>query len=161
MNKNFFKNIELIIFDFDGVFTNDTVITNSLGEESVICSRSDGMGIDKMHKLGIRMLVLSKERNLVVNARCKKLNLDCVQGVDNKISYLSNWLEKESINPLNVIYLGNDINDIECLKYVGCPAAPINHHPDILKYIKLNLTQKGGEGAVRELCDIVANSISK
>ena len=58
---------------------------------------------------------------------------------------------------MNVIYVVNDINDIDCLKHVGCPAAPANHHPDISKYIKLKLTKRGGEGAIRELSDIISS----
>ena len=151
------KKIEAIVFDFDGVFTDDSVLVNSTGVESVKCSRSDGMGINIINKFGIKMLVLSKERNEVVAQRCKKLNLKCVQAIDNKIAYLSKWLNQELINPLNVIYVGNDINDIDCLKYVGCAVAPSDHHPDIAKYINLKLNHKGGEGAVRELCDLVRN----
>ncbi len=154
------KKVEAIVFDFDGVFTDDTVFTNNEGIESVKCSRSDGMGIGLMHQLGIRMLVLSKERNQVVRKRCEKLKLDYFQGIDNKVSYLSNWLNDQGINPINVVYMGNDINDIDCLKYVGCPTAPNNHHSYITEYIKLRLTKNGGEGAVRELCDIVANSMA-
>jgi len=154
------KKIQAIVFDFDGVFTDDTVITNSEGIEGIKCSRSDGMGIGLLHQLGIKMLVLSKEKNQVVRKRCQKLKLECFQGVDNKISYLSKWLKNQGINPINVIYIGNDINDIDCLKYVGCPSAPNNHHPDISQYIKLRLTKNGGEGAVRELCDLVANSFN-
>ena len=149
--------IDAIVFDFDGVFTDDNVITNSEGVESVCCSRSDGMGINLLQKLGIKMLVLSKERNKVVSQRCKKLNLECLHSIDNKIYYLEKWLKEISVNPMNVIYVGNDINDIDCLKHVGCPAAPANHHPDISKYIKLKLSKKGGEGAIRELSDIISS----
>ena len=159
--KSIPQNIEAIVFDFDGVFTDDNVITNSEGVESVTCSRSDGMGINNLQKLGIKMLVISKEKNKVVEKRCKKLNLDCLHSIDNKIYYLDKWLKEFSINPLNVIYVGNDINDIDCLKYVGCPAAPANYHPDISKYIKLKLSKKGGEGAVRELSDIISYSLKK
>ena len=64
--KSIPQNIEAIVFDFDGVFTDDNVITNSEGVESVTCSRSDGMGINNLQKLGIKMLVISKEKNKVV-----------------------------------------------------------------------------------------------
>ena len=65
-----------------------------------------------------------------------------------------------TVDELNDI-LKRLINDIDCLKYVGCPAAPANYHPDISKYIKLKLSKKGGQGAIRELSDIISSSLKK
>ena len=82
------EQFELIVFDFDGVFTDNAVILSEKGEESVRCSRADGLGINmlkrhiKNNKIQSKLLVLSTEINPVVSKRCEKLGLDYVQGID-------------------------------------------------------------------------------
>jgi N-acylneuraminate cytidylyltransferase len=149
------KKIHAIIFDFDGVFTDNKVIVDEDGKESVICNRSDGLGISAIKKYDLSLLVLSKEKNSVVQKRCEKLGLQCFQGIDDKKTFLTTWLEKKGINPNNVIYVGNDVNDIECLRYVGCGVAVADAHEEVKKKSKIILKNKGGQGAVRELCEFV------
>ena len=97
------------------------------------------------------MLVLSSEKNDVVKLRCKKLDLNYKNGVDDKIKYLKNFFSKNKINKKNVLYIGNDINDLDCIKYVGFPIA-VNDAVDLVKkHSKIILESKGGDGAVREL----------
>jgi len=155
LNSPIPSTVQAIIFDFDGVFTDNRVIINEDGTESVICSRSDGFGISEIKKYGISLLVLSKEKNPVVQKRCEKLGVPSVQGIDDKKTFLAAWLEEKAINPNNVIYLGNDINDIECLISVGCGVVVADAHNDAKKIAKIILKNKGGQGAVRELCDLV------
>jgi YrbI family 3-deoxy-D-manno-octulosonate 8-phosphate phosphatase len=147
--------VKAIIFDFDGVFTDNRVIVNENGQESIICNRSDGLGISEIKKYGISLLVLSKEKNPVVQKRCEKLGIPCVQGIDDKKTFLSSWLKENAINLNDVIYLGNDVNDIECLTYVGCGVVVADAHETAKKAAKIVLTRNGGHGAVRELCDHV------
>lgn len=147
--------VQAIIFDFDGVFTDNRVIVNEKGQESVICDRSDGFGISEIKKVGISLLVLSKEKNPVVQKRCEKLGIPCVQGIDDKKRFLASWLKENAINLNHVIFLGNDVNDIECLTYVGCGVVVADAHDDAKKIAKIVLTKNGGHGAVRELCDQV------
>ena len=149
------QKIQAIIFDFDGVFTDNKVIVDEDGKESVICNRSDGLGISAIKQYGLSLLVLSKEKNPVVQKRCEKLGLPCFQGIDDKKTFLTTWLEEKAINPNNVIYVGNDVNDIDCLKYVGCSVVVADAHPDAKLVSKIILNNKGGQGAVRELCDMV------
>ena len=147
--------VRAIIFDFDGVFTDNRVIVNEDGQESVICNRSDGLGISAIKKYGISLLVLSKEKNPVVQKRCEKLGIPSVQGIDDKKIFLAAWLKENAINLNHVIYLGNDVNDIECLKYVGCGVVVADAHDDAKMAAKIVLKNNGGQGAVRELCDLV------
>jgi len=148
-------NIEGIIFDFDGVFTDNNVYVHDDGSEAVLCNRSDGLGISALKKYGVPLLVLSKEKNPVVQKRCQKLGILCAQGIDDKKTYLVTWLKKHAINPQNVIYLGNDTNDIECLVFVGCGVVVADAHEDAKKVSRIILKNKGGHGAVRELCDLL------
>ena len=149
------RKIEGIAFDFDGVFTDDRVLVDEEGAEAVFCSRRDGLGIEMLRKTAIPLIVLSKERNLVVARRCEKLGLEYVQGQDSKIFALNSWITEHRLNPKNVIYLGNDINDLECMAVVGCSVAPADGHPSALAAADLILRSRGGKGAIRELADLV------
>lgn len=144
-----------IVFDFDGVFTDNRVWVMQDGREAVACSRGDGMGLDLLRKAGWPMLILSKESNPVVSARAAKLKLECLQGIDDKRTALLDWLDTRGIAPSDVIYLGNDVNDLPCLSLVGCPAVVADAHPDVLPAARLVLASPGGFGAVRELADLI------
>jgi N-acylneuraminate cytidylyltransferase len=147
--------IEGIVFDFDGVFTDNRVLVTQEGQELVICSRSDGTGIAMLRELGIPMFVISGEVNPVVAERCKKLRLDCMQNSQRKIDVLNSWCESHNINPTNVIYIGNDINDKECLQTVGCGIIVNDAHPDVRSCAKIILSSNGGKDAIRELSDLI------
>lgn len=150
--------VDLIVFDFDGVMTNNLVYVNQDGVESVAANRSDGMGIVRLRKTGIKAMVISTETNPVVKARCKKLNLPMIQGVDNKDVVLRDYLETNGINPNNVIFVGNDINDVPCFSIVGCSLAVADAQPVALRQADIVLQHSGGYGAVREVCDLVMGS---
>lgn len=152
------KNFQAIIFDFDGVFTDNSVIVDEEGKESVVCNRSDGIGISAIIKKGIPILVISKEKNLVVQKRCDKLGIPCIQGIDDKWGCLSGWLQNQGFDPKKVIYVGNDVNDIECLQSVGCGVAVADAYDEVKKAATIILINRGGHGAVRELCDLVISS---
>lgn len=151
------KNVELVVMDFDGVMTDDCVIVDQNGIESVRCSRADGMGIRLLRESGMKIVVLSSERNPVVMTRCKKLNLECIHGVLKKGEILDNYLKENEINPQNVIYVGNDVNDLPCFPLVGCAVVPADAHAKVKKEADIVLLHNGGEGAVRELCDMLLN----
>lgn len=147
--------IDGVVFDFDGVFTDNAVYVDQEGRESVRCSRGDGMGVELLRKSGIPMVVLSKERNPVVAARCKKLRLPLEQGINDKLPVLKSWIDDNNLDPLKVLYVGNDINDLDCMAYVGCAVGPADAHPAILDKLQLRLQASGGNGAVRELADLI------
>ena len=150
------KRIQMAVFDFDGVFTDNRVLTLEDGREGVFCSRSDGFGLDALRRHGVRLLVLSKEKNPVVAARCKKLNILSIQGCDRKAEVLKEEAKKLGIPLKNAAYMGNDINDVECLEIVGLPACVSDAYPEV-KEISLYVSKvKGGYGAVREFCDYIA-----
>lgn len=157
-NKDFRKP-KLLVLDFDGVMTNNKVYVDESGREMVCCSRSDGLGIERLRKAGIKTWVLSKERNKVVRTRCKKLKIRCVQGVDDKLKRLKKMLKDKGISPLQVAYLGNDINDIECVKLAGLGCAVRDSHPDLFKAANYVTKNKGGDGAVREVCELIVRGL--
>ena len=146
--------LALVVFDFDGVMTDNTVLIGRDGEELVRCNRSDGWGIARLSEAGTAMLVLSTERNPVVMARCVKLGLECEHGLEDKASRLREILHQRNIDPAQVAYLGNDENDLGCLDLVGLAVVVADAHPSVLDKADLVLQRKGGEGAVREFCDM-------
>lgn len=149
--------VQMIVFDFDGVFTDNRVLVLQDGTEGVFCSRADGLGLEEARKVGVKLLVLSKEKNPVVRSRCKKLNLPCIQGCDNKEVVLREEAEKAGISLSQIAYMGNDVNDLECLKIAGLPVSVADAYPSV-KALSLYITKaKGGYGAVREFCDFIVN----
>ncbi len=144
-----------IVLDFDGVFTDNKVIVYEDGSEAVICDRSDGLGLSQIKNLNVPLLVLSTEKNSVVTKRCEKLGISCKQSVSDKISGLNKWLQENRLNSANVIYVGNDVNDLFCLRFVGCGVAVGDADPEVKASAKIILSAKGGNGAIRELCNLI------
>ena len=152
------SSIRAIIFDFDGVFTDNTVIVSQNGDESVICNRGDGMGITLLKEQGVQMMILSKEKNPVVAARGNKLGLEVVQGCDDKLPAMKKWLSEHQVSAKDCAYIGNDINDRECLLHAGLAVIPHDAHQSVRKIGAWRLKASGGRGAIRELADGILES---
>jgi 3-deoxy-D-manno-octulosonate 8-phosphate phosphatase (KDO 8-P phosphatase) len=148
--------IQFMAFDFDGVFTDNLVYTTETGEESVACWRSDGLGLSTVKKIGIPIWVISTEKNPVVTKRCQKLGIDCIQNCDDKLSALIKLLDIHQCNIEATLFVGNDVNDSECLRVVGLPVIVADSHQDIHHLAKYQTEKPGGRGAVREVCDLIA-----
>jgi YrbI family 3-deoxy-D-manno-octulosonate 8-phosphate phosphatase len=153
--------LSAIVFDFDGVFTDNSVFVDQSGLETVLCSRSDGMGIELLRARSVPMLVISKEQNSVVAQRCRKLQIPCMQGIDDKVTALDDWLAANGYSTDHVIYMGNDINDLECLQKAACAVGPRDSHWDILPVLQIRLSADGGRGAVREIADLICQAIDE
>lgn len=147
--------VRLVVFDFDGVMTDNRVWVDEEGREMVSANRSDGMGIKYMRDAGIPMLILSTEVNPVVAARGRKLRVPVLQGIWNKVEALQAYLAENGIDPQSVIFMGNDTNDTPCFPIVGCGVVPADAQPEALRQADLVLSRAGGHGAVRELCDMI------
>ena len=147
--------VDVVITDFDGVHTDDSAIVNEDGVESVRVSRSDGLGIERLRKAGVPILILSKETNRVVRARAAKLGVEVLHGIEAKAEVVRDWLQRQGVDPARAAYLGNDINDLGPMREVGWPVAVANAHPEVRQAARLVLSRPGGSGAVRELCDLV------
>ena len=153
-NKAAFSHIKLVACDFDGVMTDNTVIVDENGKESVVCSRSDGLGIGILKEKGIEVIVISKEKNKVVGARCRKLGIPCIQGADDKLEILKNEMEKRNLAPEEVCFVGNDINDLQCIRHV-VGIAVNDAFPEVRKFAKIITKKKGGEGVIREIAGMM------
>lgn len=147
--------VELLVLDFDGVMTDDRVITDQNGIESAICHRGDGFGVELLRRAGIEVIVLSKETNPVVAARCAKLGIPCHQGFDHKLPKLEALAAGRGLGPEHVAYVGNDINDIECVKWSGVGVAVADARAELRACAGWVTARRGGKGAVREVCDAI------
>jgi 3-deoxy-D-manno-octulosonate 8-phosphate phosphatase (KDO 8-P phosphatase) len=146
-------NIDLLILDFDGVLTDNRVYVTQDGQETVACHRGDGWGIRLLQDAGIEVVILSTERNPVVSARAKKLNVECRQNCPDKAKATKELIASRNLKPDTVMYVGNDTNDASAMALVGYPVAPADAHPDILSTARIVTQANGGYGVVRELAD--------
>ena len=155
LNKKL-KNIKLLAMDFDGIMTDGKVYVDQDGEETVKCSRKDGLGIELLKKHGITAVVISKEVNPVVSIRCKKLNIDCyqvVQDSESKYKILERIIREKNIDPSQVAYMGVDLNDIQVFKNVNLAITVADGHESLKKLSHYITEAKGGDHAVREVCE--------
>ena len=150
-----FKNIEAFVFDFDGVLTDNSVFIDEKGIESVKCSRADGLAFDVLRKLNMPAYILSTEKNLVVHERAKKLKIEAINGVSNKVQSLKKLVDSKGYNLHNIVYIGNDLNDYQVMQSCGFSACPMDSHYKIKEISSVVLNTNGGCGVARELLEDV------
>lgn len=152
------RDIKLLALDFDGTLTDGYVYVDENGKETVRCSRKDGLGIELLKAIGVDVIVLSKETNKVVESRCLKLGITCVHSLSNgqaKKEKLQEEMHNRNLSPYQVAFMGDDINDLEAVQFVGIGIVVADGHTS-LKYIANYVTSRaGGSHAVREICDLI------
>ena len=158
IDKATLRLIKIVFFDFDGVFTNNFVWVDQNGIESVRCFRGDGLGLQKIKALGIKAHIVSTEQNAVVSARAKKMNIPCTQGVQDKRNAIEKLCASYNLALSDALFVGNDINDIPALKIVGYPVAVADAYKELFPLVKYTTSKFGGCGAVREICDLIADA---
>ena len=150
-----FNKIKIVVSDFDGIFTDNNLYLNDKGVESVKLSRSDGMAIKMLKEKNLKFIVVSSEKNKVAYQRCKKLGIECFYGIQNKFKFLKNYLENKKIKLIQALYIGNDINDLECMKNCAISVTVKDGNEKIKKISDHILIKQGGCGAVRELVELI------
>ena len=154
-NAQELRDVEAVIFDFDGVFTDNRVVVFEDGREAVVCNRGDGLGLERLRSLGIPMVIMSTEPNPVVSRRAEKLRLPVYQGLSDKATALKKFAADERIDLSRIAFVGNDINDAGCLEIVGMPVVVADAMLEVKSLARIVLKKKGGQGAVREFCDML------
>ncbi len=155
------EKVDLVVLDFDGVMTDNRVWVDAEGKELVAAHRGDGWGLAKIRDEGIQVVVISRESNPVVAARCQKLGIPVIQNVKEKGEALQKLLEEMDVDPAHTIYVGNDVNDLPCFPIVACALVVADAHPRARTEADFVLKQRGGDGAVRELCDILLKRLKR
>lgn len=151
--------VHTLVFDFDGVFTDNKVYVSGNGDEAVRCDRADGLAMDFLRRyqrsgrFKARVFILSKEKHAVVLARARKIGLECRHGVGDKVEFMQRYLarhQRKLRDPFaGVVFLGNDLNDLPLMRAAGFSVAPSDAHARVRKIASVVLPQKGGEGFVR------------
>lgn len=151
------EKIDLILSDFDGVITDNRVWIDEEGTEFVAAYRSDSLRLKELGNYGIEVMILSSEPNRVVEARAKKMGVKAIHGigVHDKGRVLRDVLEQKNIPAANVVYVGNDLNDLSCFEVAGWSVAVADAYPDVIRAADYVLSRTGGHGALRELIDLI------
>ena len=151
------KKIDLIMCDFDGVITDNRVWVDQDGTETVAAYRSDSVRVKDLQAIGIEVMILSSEPNRVVEARARKMGVEAIHGValHEKGRVMRDVLEQKNLKAENVIYIGNDINDLPCFEVAGWSVAVADAYPEVIRAADHVLSKMGGHGALRELCDLI------
>jgi YrbI family 3-deoxy-D-manno-octulosonate 8-phosphate phosphatase len=155
------EKIKMVITDFDGVITDGRVWTDENGRETVAASRSDSMRIRQLRERGIEVMILSSEVNPVVKARAEKMGVEAIHGLGlhEKGEALKKFLAGRNLDPAQIVYVGNDFNDLPCFEIAGWAVAVADAYPEVIRAADYVLSRPGGYGALRELCDLVLKNI--
>jgi YrbI family 3-deoxy-D-manno-octulosonate 8-phosphate phosphatase len=156
--KKKLKKLELpkVIFtDFDGCLTDDRVWLNQDGEEFVAANRKDGLAINRLKALGIRVVITSTETNKVVTARATKLGIKALQGLSDKVEAIENYISKNNLTWKDSWYIGNDVNDLGAIRKAKFSICPSDAVKAVKKEVDLKLKTKGGYGVLSELVTLI------
>ncbi|MFF0623225.1 cytidylyltransferase domain-containing protein [Streptomyces sp. NPDC004296] len=145
------EDVDAVVLDFDGTQTDDRVLIDAEGRETVAVHRGDGLGIAALRRAGLDLLILSTEQNPVVAARARKLKVPVLHGIDRKDIALKQWCEEAGVTPDRVLYVGNDVNDLPCFDLVGWPVAVASAHDVVRGAARAVTATPGGSGAIREI----------
>lgn len=147
--------VKLIISDFDGVMTDNRVLVDETGKESVYVSRADGQGINMLRSLGIELTIISTEINEVVQKRADKLKVECIHGVKDKAECMKRYCIGKGISLSSVVYIGNDINDYAAMLLAGIKIAPQDAYGEVKSIADYVTKAEGGHGVIREIAGII------
>jgi len=148
--------IKCLILDVDGVLTSGGIILDNESNEFKIFNVRDGHGVVMLHKSGINIAVITGRQSKALDRRMKELGItEVYQGVQEKLKIYQDLIEKYSLRNEEIAAMGDDIVDLSILSRVGFSVAPNDAHEEVIKRVDYLTTNKAGNGAVRELCDII------
>jgi 3-deoxy-D-manno-octulosonate 8-phosphate phosphatase (KDO 8-P phosphatase) len=149
-------NIKSFIFDIDGVLSLQTIMLNSFGVPNRTVNLRDGYAIQLAVKKGYRIAVISGANCKEYSRRLKQLGVsDIYLNCHTKLEHFNSFLKKHELSAAEVLYMGDDIPDLEVMKLAGVPVCPADADSEI-KQISLYISdKKGGEGCVRDIIEQV------
>lgn len=146
---------KIIFTDFDGCLTDDRVWLNQDGEEFVAANRKDGLAINQLKALGVRVVITSTETNKVVAARATKLGIEALQGLTDKVEAIENYISKNNLTWNDSWYIGNDVNDLGAIRKASFSICPSDGVKVIRNQVDVVLKTKGGYGVLSEVATIL------
>ena len=156
------KRIRLFATDVDGVLTDAGMYYSESGEELKKFNTRDGMGIKLLQRAGLITALITMEETKLVTRRAEKLAIPEVhQGVRDKLAVMREMVARHGLTLQEVAFIGDDVNDLEVLNAVGFGAAPADALPAVRSAVDYVCRQRGGEGAVREVADLILEAKAK
>ncbi len=150
------RGIRLFATDVDGVLTDAGMYYSESGDEWKKFNTRDGMGIKLLQKAGLTTAIITQESTKIVMRRAQKLTIPEVhQGAYDKLAVLRDLIARHGLTMEQVAYIGDDVNDLQALGAVGFSASPADGMPPVLKTVRYVCKKNGGEGAVREVADLI------
>jgi 3-deoxy-D-manno-octulosonate 8-phosphate phosphatase (KDO 8-P phosphatase) len=157
-----FSQVKLLALDVDGVLTDGGLYYTETGEELKKFNVKDGMGIKLLMRSGIEVAIISANSSSATIHRAKKLGIkNCFIGIENKLDVLNDLCDRLGISLKQVAYMGDDLTDIPILKSIGCPMTVADAIPENKAHAIYITKLLGGQGAVREVCNLLLNSIAE
>jgi len=154
--KNLFKNVKLLILDVDGVLTKGEIIYDDRGRELKIFNVKDGLGIFLLRSVGIKTIFLSAKNSPVLARRAKDMRVEeIIGGILPKENMINHIRKKYRVKDREICFIGDDLIDLGMIKKVGVGVAVIDAPLIVKKSAKYITKKKGGEGAVREIVDLI------
>ncbi len=151
--------VRLFATDVDGVLTDAGMYYSESGDEWKKFNTRDGMGIKLLQKAGYVTAIVTQERTKIVARRAEKLAIpELHQGVMDKLTVIREMAGRHGLSLSQVAYIGDDVNDLEALRAVGFSAAPADGMPIVCDAVHYVCRKKGGEGAVREIAEMLLSA---
>lgn len=151
--------IKMLVMDVDGTLTDGRIYISNQGELMKAFDVKDGYGIANLSKKGIIPVIITGRNSEIVKRRAKELRIqELHQGVENKLEMLKNIMIKYNISPMEVAYIGDDFNDMKCIKFSGLSGCPSDAMQGIKNQVDYVCQKEGGYGAVREFIDYIVNN---
>lgn len=156
------QSIRLAVFDVDGVLTDGRLYFGSQGEALKAFHVHDGLGVKLLKEQGIEVAIISSRSSEIVSYRLRELGVEYIfQGCANKLNTLNELMQRLKLNYQEIAYVGDDLPDLPIIKKVGIGIAVANAHPFVKQHAAWETVQRGGEGAVREVCELILDGQGK
>ena len=150
------RGIRLLVLDVDGVLTDAGMYYSESGDEWKKFNTHDGHGIVLAQAAGIRVAIVTRERTAIVARRAAKLKIeDLHQGILDKLPVVQGLAEKHGVTREGTCYVGDDLGDLEAMKWVGFSVAVADALPAARQVAHWVTPQAGGQGAVRAVCELI------
>jgi 3-deoxy-D-manno-octulosonate 8-phosphate phosphatase (KDO 8-P phosphatase) len=153
--------VKLLALDVDGVLTDGGLYYTETGKELKKFNVKDGLGLKRLISVGVEVAIISANRSQATLHRAKKLGITHVfTGIEDKLTTLKSLCQTLNLNLSQVAYMGDDLTDLPILKVVGCPMTVADAIADNRACALYVTSRNGGQGAVREVCDLILTSQS-
>ncbi len=152
-------NIQLVVFDVDGVLTDGSLYYNNEGVETKAFNTQDGHGVKMLHQQGIETAIITGRTSDIIKYRAENLGIkQLIQGREDKLLALQEILAETDLSAEHVAYVGDDLPDLPAICFAGLGIAVANAHGFVAKHADWQTSLSGGKGAVREVCDLILDA---